>query len=303
MKRVNNPERYLKGIIEPNTKYYIGFGIKDLTDFGKTHPGVKDLIAGIKSSVVLTGKKGILRENTTGKLVRKRPERKISIWKHIEYYNSKWERWISYDREFSIWEKSLLHKFNLELSVAKTPQGEIILVFPMLIMQENDQHYLRAGAAMNLAYTLSNYYLMYNVEFEPIIPVTKFKDRSILPAGCSNKSISEKLETIQNRLQGTPEFESTGNSYRFAVLKEQQPNDVTIGTGGFHEYLMFEYKTKDLLIFENLKSGNATYLFRLSKFDSNKELDKQSASKDPSFIKRIVHENINRWSSQVGTYF
>jgi len=303
MKRINNPAKYLKGIIPPGTQYFIGFGIKDLTGLGKSHPGIQELLMGRKPSIVLTGKKGVLRENTTGKYVRKKPEQKTSIWKHIEYYSTKWEKVISYDREFSIWEKELLYKFDLELSVVKTPQDELILIFPKFIMEDSPQHYLKAGAAMNLACALSNYHLMYNTEFEPIIPVTKFKDKSILPAGSASRPVAEKLEIIEQHLGTEGEYESTGNSYRFAVLKEQQPDDVTIGKGGFNEYLMFEYRNKDLLVFENLKSGNATYLFKLSTFNPNKELDKQTASKAPSFLKRIVHENIDSWSSKVEGYF
>lgn len=303
MKRINNPAKYLKGILSPGTKYFIGFGIKDLTTFGKSNPGIQDLIQGRKHSVILTGKKGVLRENTMGKYVRKKPEEKTSIWKHIEYYSSKWEKMIIYDREFNIWKKELLHKFDLELSLITTPQGETILTFPMLVMQDTAEHYLIAGAAMNLACALSNYHLMYDTGYEPIIPVTKFKDKSILPAGSADRPVAEKLETIEQHLANDGQYESSGNSYRFAVLKEQQPDDVTIGRGGFNEYLMFEYKNSDLLVFENLKSGNATYLFSLSRFDTNKELDKQTAAKDPSFLKRIVHENINNWSSQVERYF
>lgn len=303
MKRINNPSKYLKGIVSPNTQYFIGFGVKDLTELGKSHPGIQELLAGDKSSIVLTGKRGVLRENTTGKYVRKKPEQKTSIWKHIEYYSFKWEKWISYDREFSIWEKELLHKFDLELSAVRTPQDELILVFPKFVMQDNAQHYLKAGAAMNLACSLSNYHLMYDTGYEPIIPVTKFKDKSILPAGSTGRPVAEKLEVIEQHLELDGEYESKGNSYRFAMLKEQQPDDVTIGMGGFNEYLMFEYRNRDLLVFENLKSGNATYLFKLSKFDSNKELDKQTATKEHSFLRRIVHENVDNWSFQVGKYF
>lgn len=302
MKRIINPSKYLKGIVEEGTPYYIGFGAKDLTELGKTHPGIKDLISGAKPTVILTGKKGPLRENTGGKYVRKQPESKTSIWKHIEYYSTKWEKWIEYDREYNIWEKELLHKFNLELSLARTPQNEIIFVFPMFIMHDSEDHYLLAGAAMNMACALSNYHLMYDTGFEPIIPVTKYKDTSLLPAGAVDRPVTEKLETIEHNLQTNGEFASTGNSERFATLKEQGPGDVTIGHGGFDGYLAFEYPDKNLIIFENLKSGNATYIFKRSEFDMNKDLDKQAAMKDKAFVKRIVHENMSYWTTQVNRF-
>ena len=303
MKRIINPSKYLRGIVEEGAPYYVGFGIKDLTDLGKTHPGIQDLINGVKSSVVVTGKRGPLRDNTVGKYVRKKPEVKTSIWKHIEYYSNKWEKWISYDREYNIWEKELLHKFNLELSLVRTPQNELIFIFPVFIMNNTEQHYLLAGAAMNMACALSNYHMMYDTGFEPILPVTKYKDTSLLPAGVVDRPVSEKMEIIEQNLHTDDEFESTGNSERFAVLKEHEPVDITIGRGGFDGYLAFEFPNRNLIVLENLSSGNATYVFKLSDFDMNKGLDKQNAVKDKAFVKRIVHENISYWKSQLGRFF
>lgn len=303
MKRIYNPSKYLKGVVGPETPYYVGFGIKDLTELGKNHPGIQDLIKGVKSSVLVTGKRGPLRENTAGKYIRKKPEAKTSIWKHIEYYSFKWEKWISYDREYNIWEKELLHQFNLELSVVRTPQGELLFVFPMFLMEDSDHHYLRAGEAMNMACALSDYHMMYDTGYEPILRITKYKDKSLLPAGVMDRPVQEKLETIQQNIPTDGEFESTGNSERFAVLKDQEPADVTIGRGGFDGYLAFEFPDKNIIVFENLNSGNATYVFKRSEFDMDKELDKQKAVHDRAFLKRIVHENIPYWKSQLGRFF
>jgi hypothetical protein len=35
----------------------------------------------------------------------------------------------------------------------------------------------------------------------------------------------------------------------------------------------------------------------------NKELNKKTALLDPSFLKRVVHENSELWSNLVGKYF
>jgi len=125
MKRVLNPSKYLSRVIEPGKTFYIGFGIKNLTELGKSHPGLMELISGNRTSIIVTGKKGSLKENTSGKWVRKQPEQKESIWKHIHYYSKRFEKEIDYDREFHIWEKTILHKYNLALEAAKTPQNEI----------------------------------------------------------------------------------------------------------------------------------------------------------------------------------
>lgn len=302
MKRVNSPSKHIKGIVENGKKYYIGFGIKNLTELGKDHKGLNQLIAGVKTSLLVTGKSGTLRENTKGKMVRKQPENKVSIWKHIHFYSARFGHDIDYDREFNVWEKELLHKYELELEVAKTPQGEIVVHFPMFVMEDTEAHYMKAGAAMNMCIALGGYFLPYDYKFEPIVPVTIFEQRRILPPG--NQTLAEKLEIIENNIKRESSGEtSTGNSYRFAMLKAQNPKDVTMGLGGFDEYLMFEYPRHNLMVLENLKSGNATYLFDLAKFNKKKSLNKQMAQAEPGFLKRIVHENIISWSNQMSNYF
>jgi hypothetical protein len=303
MNRVNNASKYLKGVVDINKKYYIGFGIKELSSLGKEHKGLNQLISGIKTTLLLTGKKGIFKENTTGKFVRKQPENKTSIWKHIHFYSKHFGKDIEYDRQFHIWEKEILHKYELELEAAQTPQGETVLHFPMFQMVDSEEHYMKAGAAMNMAIALGTYFMIYDIKFEPIVPVTKFEHKRMLPPG-KYGTIEEKLEVIEKAISKNPSEErSIGNSYRFAMLKENEPNEVTMGLGGFDEYLRFEFSRYNLLILENLKSGNATYIFELSKFDMNKELNKKTALLDPSFLKRVVHENSELWSNLVGKYF
>lgn len=302
MNRVLNSSKYLKDIVQEGKIFYIGFGIKNLTELGKGHPGLLELISGTQSTIIVTGRKGPLKDNTHGKLVRKQPEQKESVWKHIHYYSKRFGQNIDYDREFHVWEKTILYKYNLALEVAKTPQDEKVLHFPAFKMENSEDCYLKAGAAMNMSIALGSYFMIYDNKFEPIVPVTKVEHRKILESG--NLSVSEKLEIIKEELktQGTTET-SEGNSYRFALLKEKKPTDVTIGLGGFNEYLMFEYLEDDLIILENLKTGNATYVFTLSKFNKDKALNKQSAFKDPSFLKRIIHNNLEDWQRQFKSFF
>lgn len=302
MKRVINPSSHLHGIVPIGKTFYIGFGIKNLTDLGNEHQGLAQLISGMQSTLIVSGKKGVLKDNTHGKLVRKQPENKESIWKHIHYYSKRFEKDIDYDREFHVWEKEILHKYNLALEAAKTPQGEMILHFPAFKMEDDENTFSKAGAAMNIAIALGSYFMVYDNNFEPIVPVTKFESRKLLASG--NLTIIEKLELIKTELAEHGNLPtSEGNSYRFALLKERKPVEVTMGIGGFNEYLMFEYPEQDLMILENLKTGNATFLFTLSKFNKNKELNKQNAPGDSSFLKRIIHNNLEDWDRQFSSFF
>ncbi|MFC4231623.1 hypothetical protein ACFOW1_06965 [Parasediminibacterium paludis] len=303
MNRVNNPAKYLQNVLQEGMKYYIGFGKDQLTKVGKENSAIVNLLSNKAKSAIVSGKSGALKENTLGKYIRKQPEHKISVWKHIEYYSHHFGRQIMYDREFNIWDKELLYKYDMQLSIAKTPQGETIFYFPQLVMENNENHFFKAGAAMNMAIQLGGYFLFYDMAFEPIIPVTIVKDKSILPSGF-NGSVAEKLDVIEQAMnEDNDPKDLHGNSYRFALLKEFAPDDVTMGIGGFNDYLMFEYRDRNLMVLENLRSGNATFLFDLSKFDKEKSLDKQTAKQDQSFLERIIHENMDDWSNKMGKYF
>ncbi|MCW3123255.1 MAG: hypothetical protein JWQ38_2747 [Flavipsychrobacter sp.] len=303
MKRVNNAANHLVNTITEGQKYYIGFGIKQLTKLGRENSDIQDIIKKKKNSAIITGKKGVLKENTRGKYIRKEPQSKTSVMKHIEYYSNHFHRDISYDREFNIWEKELLHNYNLALTIGLTPQGETILHFPLFTMQSNEAHYQMAGAAMNIALQLGEYFLFYDTNFEPIIPITKVVDKSILPSGTNYASVKEKLDVIYQNIMEGNSIDQEGNSYRFALLKEAAPDDVTMGRGGFDDYLMFEYIKSDLIVLENLKSGNATYLFKRSKFDKNMLLDKQTARSNKAFKERVIHENMVEWNEKMGKHF
>eukprot|EP00388_Colpodella_angusta_P012186 GDKJ01030959.1.p1 GENE.GDKJ01030959.1~~GDKJ01030959.1.p1 ORF type:complete len:164 (-),score=2.60 GDKJ01030959.1:344-811(-) len=154
-----------------------------------------------------------------------------------------------------------------------------------------------------MSIALGSYFMIYDSKFEPIVPVTKYEQRRMLPSG--DYSLKEKLEIIEQNInaQGNIPSNSEGNSYRFAVLRQHNLIDVTMGVGGFNDYLLFEFADYDLAIMENLKTGNATYIFKLSKFDKTKSLNKQTASKDPSFIARIIHGSMDEWSKQVDKFF
>ncbi|WDF77010.1 hypothetical protein PQ469_24305 [Mucilaginibacter sp. KACC 22773] len=302
MNRVLNPSKYLKGVVDEGKTFYIGFGVRSLTELGKSHPGLFDLINGHTTTLIVTGKKSSLRENTKGKYVRKQPESKESIWKHIHYYSKRFEKEIDYNREFHIWEKELLHQYHLALEKAETPQKEVILHFPAFKMKDDPALYMKAGAAMNMAIALGAYFMIYDNVFEPIVPVTKIEHKKMLSSG--NLTVAQKLELVDKEfVDHDREGSFHGNSYRFAMLKEMEPSDVTIGLGGFDEYLMFEYTKDDLVIFENLKTGNATFIFRHSLFKTGVELNKQNAKANPAFLKRIVHNNIEGWNKQFSAFF
>lgn len=152
---------------------------------------------------------------------------------------------------------------------------------------------------MNIAIVLGGYFEIYNSVFEPIVPITATLGRKILEKGAGN--VLDKLREIKENLNVDSDNNS-GNSYRFAVLKEHNITDVYNGIGGFNEYFQFEFADDNILILENLRAGNATFIFKLSEFNPQVTLDKQNVRKEKGFLERVVHTNLENWRSKLLRY-
>lgn len=300
MGRVINPKGYLQNLIKEGETYHVGFGVKELTTLGIHYPEISELIKGNISELIISGKKGPLKENTNGKFVRKQPEEKTEELKRIRYTN-KSGRKVDFERLYVMWKKELLHNFNLKLYKSKSPQGEIILHFSLFVMENIESHYLKVKSAMNISNLLGGYFQLFNSNFEPIVKKTGTLNRKILEKGIGN--VRDKLEDMKETLaKGLFTSDNSGNSYRFAILQDFNITDVFDGLGGFNEYYHFEFANDDILILENLRNGHATYVFKLSRFDKDFVLDKQIAKGHPSFLERIVHQNIKEWDRKIGKY-
>lgn len=302
MLRIINAEARLKDLVKDGDLFCIGFGIATLTPLAQSFSWIQDLVSKTESSRVATGKSGVLRQNTEGKKVRKQPENKVSSWRHIRYFNRKLNRFIEYDREYVVWEKETIEGFQLVLTSGITPQQEIVFYFPMLCMSTDLETLSRIKDAMNMSLSLSSYYFLFNRDLDPIVHIDKVESRYILPS--ANLSVLEKLQLIEDDLidSAVEGKEEKGRSDRFFILKEKAPSEVTMGLGGFDDYFMFEYRSHNLMVLENIKTGNATYIFSLLEFDKSKELNKQLALTDPSFRKRLIH-TAGDWSRQLDDFF
>ncbi|MFU1857247.1 hypothetical protein ACK8HY_09540 [Sphingobacterium sp. NGMCC 1.201703] len=301
MGRVINALPHLEGLLSEGESFIIGFGTKSLTTEAIHYRDLGELVKGNIDDLLVRGKKGYLKENIFGKFVRKQPENKQTVNKHIKY-TRKDGRLIEYDRVFEVWEKELLHKFGLILYKGRSPQDEVILHFPKMIFNSNDEMVLlRAKAAMNIASALGGYFQIYNLNLEPVLKVTATFDRKILAKGVGG--ISNKLEQIQQEFfGGNRTKDNSGNSYRFSVLKDYNVTDIYDGEGGFNEYFHFEFASDNIVLLENLRSGNATYIFDLSKYDKNFVLDKSNAKLHPAFLKRVIHHNLENWKIVLSNY-
>ncbi len=300
MGNIRNPNIYIKPLLNEGDEFVIGFGIKSLTLTGMMYSDLSKLIRGDINELLVRGKKSVLKENTQGKFKRTDPPHKIEELKHISFYNKK-GNYISYDRIFEIWEKELVHKFNLKLYRSVSPQGEIIIHFEKSHYYSNDeQQMLRIRAQINIAQTLGGVFSIYDTDIELIVPVSETLDRDMFKK--AEGSVKEKIEIIKEYLANQNNKDSEANSYRFSVLNEFNITDVKNAKGGFNDYFVFFFADDNILILEHLRDKNATFIFDLIKFDIDEIIDKRSARNNPAFIARIIHHNLESWREDLQKY-
>ena len=84
--------------------------------------------------------------------------------------------------------------------------------------------------------------------------------------------------------------------FRFKTIIKYKPDAVYYGNGGFHGYLVFIFKKKNLVLMENMIYGNATYVFRDNWVELSK-LSKAEIIKHNLQDKRLVHRGY--WPIQI----
>lgn len=116
----------------------------------------------------------------------------------------------------------------------------------------------------------------------------------ILPAG---ERIWESFNGKQKNLLS--KSEKTLIKERFDFINKFEPDSRKKGVGGYTGYLIFEFKNKNIFIFDSIIYGDATYIFEdnweyVSKL-TKKEIIAQDLAKD-----RIIHNRL--WESRISKY-
>ena len=125
------------------------------------------------------------------------------------------------------------------------------------------------------------------------VPV-KRANWQILPEGAI---VWETVSQAAGRIADERELVGQMQKYRFNTIIKYHPDELYYGTGGFHGYLVFVFKQKNIVIMENMIYGNATYVFN----DDWKELSKLSKAEiiqNNLHQSRLVHSA--KWVREIG---
>ena len=124
------------------------------------------------------------------------------------------------------------------------------------------------------------------------VPV-KRANWQILPEGAI---VWETVSKAAGRIADERELVGQMQKHRFNTIIKYHPDELYYGTGGFHGYLVFVFKQKNIVIMENMIYGNATYVFN----DDWKELSKLSKAEiiqKNLHLDRLVHSE--KWVREI----
>ena len=133
----------------------------------------------------------------------------------------------------------------------------------------------------------------------PEVATAKLKRANwqILPEG---EIVWERVNQIAGDIQDSNELVVQLQKYRFKTIIQHKPDFVYYGNGGFHGYLVFVFKKKNMVLMENMIYGNATYVF-CDNWEELSKLSKAEIIKHNLQEKRLVHRE--SWTSQIGKLF
>lgn len=77
-------------------------------------------------------------------------------------------------------------------------------------------------------------------------------------------------------------------------MTQHRPDFIALGVGGFRDYVVFGFQSKNLYVLESPKLGNATYVFK-NNWAAVSSLSKKEILEGSLHELRIVHNQ--RWTS------
>lgn len=118
---------------------------------------------------------------------------------------------------------------------------------------------------------------------------------TILPRGERIWESFQKGESYQH----TTRSEQTLIHERFDTIQSFHPDRIFQGKAGYTGYVVFEFKYKQLFVFDSIKYGNATYIFS-GEWESISKLSKKEIIQNGLAKDRLIHKK--GWDTQISKY-
>lgn len=290
---IRNPEIYLRPLLGKNEDFYVGLNYED---YLKKELNKYKLPSRFSEGVSFlpSARGSVSRANIIGKFKRKEPQQKTTITKRISFTKKNGTP-VSYDRDFNIWVKELVHKYNAEF-IFKTNQHDQKLVLSAKL-NFNDVDSIKNAHILNLFHEVLGEYEIYDQELNPAIGFTNTYEFEILPKGTFDDGDLDDVVEKARRYFIKDEGRVTALQKRLKQIQKYNPELNGKGPNGFFGYIVFGFPEKDIILLESMYLNNATYVFKYSNYESLMQLDKQKVISGGLAEKRIFH--YDNWEQKI----
>jgi len=297
-RRINNSSKHLKFFLQENDNFFIGLLFEDYLKCENLNLYKLPSQFLENKTIVPEAKGPVTKVNIKGKFIRKQPEEKTTKQVHIKYFKKDGTQ-IEYDRNYNVYIKELLHKYNLSLTFLTNKHGQKIVTTDKLDYKDDPKNNIKNTHVINLFCEIFNDFEVFNSELEPAIHFNKKFEMDLLPKGTLNDDNLKELTEFAGRYTKNKEVQMAFQK-RLHILKQFNPDIRGKGPSNFFGYIVFGFSELNIIVLETMYSGNATYIFNLTDYESNIIKDKQSVLKDKTMIARFYH--YDNWESRIKAY-
>ncbi len=296
--RILNSHRYLQTFLKEGDQFYIGILLEDYIKTPNLDKYKLPKVFIHNNSHIPKSSGPATRANIHGKYVRKFPEEKEIKTVHIRY-TRKDGSLIDFYRDFHVYKKEMLHKFEIPIEFKENIHGQKIVSSTQLIFLNDEISRRKNTHVINLFCEMFGEFEVFNAEYEPAIHFNKIFEQELLPKGKLSEENIENLVEISKKYNKN-EADHTAFQKRLHVLMEFGPELRGKGPNGFFGYLVFGFLDLGIIVLEAMYAGNATYIFSIENYEDNIFKDKREAMNSKQFLKRVLH--FGKWETEITDY-
>lgn len=289
-RRIKNVDQFTK-LYAQNEKLYIVANLKDIG------PGVIQSIGfpeDIKVGITILPKvKGPISDyNANGKYIVHEDKPKETVYHTILHRD--WHGNYGFaDMPYERYPRTFIPAPNIELTIIEI-EGKLFI--STIGLDNNEQNAEQIKHCINLFLELFGICELYDKSLTPIVKNVPLKrvNWQILPEG---EYPWQHIAKLAGGIGSLRDNKGKLERYRIESILSYKPDEMYYGTGGFYGYLVFIFKKKNLVIMENIKYGNATYVFE-GNWKKFSQMTKAEIIQEKLMKDRLRHNKY--WKYQLG---
>ena len=252
--RIKNIEQYTN-LYAQNETLFIVVNLKDLKpDVCQSVGFPKSLMKGV--TILPKAKGPISSFNANGKYHIHKDKPKETVYHTILHRDWHGNYGLA-DMPYKRYPRTMIPAPNIELTIIEINEELFVSTKGIDNNNQNSEHIKHC---INLFLELFGVCELYDKRLTPIVKDISLKrvNWQILPEGEYPWQHIAKLAGGKGNINNN---QGKLEKYRIESILEYKPDVMYYGTGGFYGYMVFVIRNKNSVVMENIKYGNATYIF------------------------------------------